>query len=101
MMFILCGALLILAHAFNLESIILEPAFGVFAALYIIFPFPAILFASTISYLFDTLESGQALFGITTIFGFFPYMIVFILKSVPGIPSKASLITHVVFSFIS
>ena len=39
---------LLLFQAFNLEAIVLAPAFGIFAALYIIFPIPAILFASTV-----------------------------------------------------
>lgn len=50
MMFILCFALMILAQAFSLESVTFGPAFTVFSLLYIIFPFPGILFASTVRY---------------------------------------------------
>lgn len=42
------------------------------------------------SYAFDTVESGQFLFGTSTFFGFIPYIIVFILEAVQVLTNASS-----------
>lgn len=101
MMWILCGIILGLIQAFNMAALTFGPSYFLIATLYIIFPIPSILFASTSSYIVDTVEGGQGLFGLASIVGFIPYLIVFMLSSMQvGTDGKPALIAHIIFSFI-
>jgi len=102
LIFLLCGALIVIAFAFQLELVTFGPSLVIFVTLYLIFPIPGTLFASTLSYLFDTIHGGQMLMGLSSMMGFIPYIIVYLLQSLQvgdnQIPAK---IAHVIFLILS
>ncbi|XP_023324416.1 ATP-binding cassette sub-family A member 9 [Eurytemora carolleeae] len=101
MLITLLCCLLGLVAIFDISSLMLPPAFLVFASLYFLYTVPSTLFVSCISYLFDTLETGQFLFPISSYAGFIPFIGVFVSDAFQTLDGNLALGLHILFSFIS
>ena len=62
MLFLLC-ILLTLVAAFDFKALLIPPAFGVMTSMYLLYIIPGLLYIGSVSYLFDTIESGQFVFA--------------------------------------
>ena len=59
------------------------------------------MFTGSLSYLFDTIESGQFLFPIASYMGFIPYIAVFLCDAFQVLDGDLALGLHIAFAFLS
>lgn len=92
--------LLIIIAAFNVSSLIILPAFGAIAVLYLLYMPSALLFSATLSYIFDKAETARQFYpNMATTIGFLSYMAVYFVDTFAVTDNiQPSLILHIIFA---
>jgi len=100
MLFLLC-ILLTLVAAFDFKALLIPPAFGVMTSMYLLYIIPGLLYIGSVSYLFDTIESGQFIFAFASWTGMIPYFAVMLTDSFRVLGGDLARGLHILFAFVS
>ena len=99
LLFLLLLLLLSLVFIFNFEALLVPPAFAILSTLYFLYIPPILLFIATLSYLFDTVETGQFIFALAIWGGMIPYIGVMLTDSFQVLEGTLATIIHIAFAF--
>lgn len=100
LLFLLC-ILLALIVAFNFKALLIPAAFGILTSMYILYILPGLLYIGCVSYLFDSMESGQFIFAFASWTGMIPYFAVMLTNSFQVLGGDLATGLHIAFAFIS
>lgn len=96
-------SLLIIIAAFGVPSLIIGPAFGAIALLYLLYIPVAFLYSSVFGYMFDKMETARQFYpNIATTLGFLSYTVVSIVDMVVGAQTdnNPALIIHIILAIL-